>query len=733
MSILENIQSRKNSLYQEMTKEKGLADLIESGLSVALGQGLPAQKTAKESLEAATGWVYACVDSISNELASIGLKLFQVKGNEQKEVLDHPILDLLYRANNVTTKFDLFYLTQQYLELAGEAPWYILKDKSGTPIQILLLRPDRISVLPGDNENLIGGYKYKVYGKNGYQEIRFETDDIVFLKVPDPTSPFRGKGTLAAVIDTFNLDERAEQYNKRLFENSATPSLILSTEKKIARDVMDRLKSDLERKYEGTHNAGKTLILEGGMKADKLSLTNMEMQFIEQQKMSRDKILAIFRVPRTVLGITDDVNRANAEATDYVFAKRTIKPKMQRLIEQLNEFLIPMFDDTGALFLDYDDPVPESAENNLAKAEKGIAGRFITPNEARAFIGLNPVDNGDELPEPVSPFTAPTPQASINPSVLKRAKSKHNKSQRAKKIVEKMEKEISENLSAVIYNSLRQKIKTPIYKKKEKSGEKTKPLFDGEKSKLEFQAKLLTVSDDFEPKVKDIVDTIFGKQSKEMVDALPNSGKIDIKKVLLDPSKQKEVYMDRLKPVLGSLIVEQSKLAQRLLGIDPNKKEWKQKITRFSDVTQKYLQRKITKMAVEVVGETNYRLKRQIKEGIEKEESIPEIAKRIREVYDDMKAVRSKVIARTEVSRATNFATLETYKESGVVSGQEWLATLDERTDECCASLNGKVIGVDKKWFQKGDTYLGLELDYENVDHPPLHPNCRCTLIPVIR
>lgn len=732
MSILENLQSSRKNVRDSLVEEKSLADLIETGVSISLGQGMPAQKTAKESLEAATGWVYACVDAISNEIATIGLRLYKMTGKDQTEILDHPVLDLLYRANNATTKFDLFYLTQQYLELAGEAPWYLLKDKKGQPGQILLLRPDRISVKPGTNEKLIGGYKYKVLNSRGYQEIDFEPEEIIFLKNPDPTSPLRGKGTLAAVMDTFNMDERAEQYNRSLFDNSATPSLILSTDKKISKDTMERLQSEIRRKYEGVKNASKTMILEGGMKAEKLSLTNMEMQFVEQQKMSRDKILAIFRVPRTVLGITDDVNRANAEATDYVFAKRTIKPKMQRLVEQLNEFLIPLFDDSGTLFLDYDDPIPQSAENNLAKAEKGIAGRFITPNEARAFLGLNPIDDGDELPTQPAPFSAPAPQASFNQGIFKRARAKYNKHKRVVKFVQDIEKQVTENVTAVIYNSLRQNaLRAKVSQKKitPKKKDKTKPLFADEKQKLEYQTKLLTVSDDFEPKVASALNAIFSAQSKEMVDALPSSGKIKVSSIALDVQEQKEKYMDKLKPVMGTLIVEQSKLAQRLLGIDPNK----QKITRFSEVTQKFLARKIAKMAVEVVGETNARLKRTIKEGIEKEESIPQIALRIRQTYDDMQAVRSKVIARTEVSRATNFATLETYKESGVVAGQEWLTTLDERTSEECASLNGKIIPLDGTWFEKGDSHLGLTFDYESIQHPPLHPNCRCTLIPVIR
>ena len=122
-----------------------------------------------------------------------------------------------------------------------------------------------------------------------------------------------------------------------------------------------------------------------------IGISQRDMEFIEQMRFSRDKILGIFRVPRTVLGITDDVNRANAEATDLVFAKRCIKPRMQRMVEQLNEFFVPLFPGSENLFLDFDDPVPENTELKLKEHETALRSGYKTINEVRESENLKPV------------------------------------------------------------------------------------------------------------------------------------------------------------------------------------------------------------------------------------------------------------------------------------------------------------------------------------------------------
>ena len=114
-----------------------------------------------------------------------------------------------------------------------------------------------------------------------------------------------------------------------------------------------------------------------------------------------------------------------------------------------------------------------------------------------------------------------------------------------------------------------------------------------------------------------------------------------------------------------------------------------------------------------------------------------EVEKEIfREVFKNASAKRALTIARTETSRAVNFATQQAYLQNGIEKKQ-WLTNFDERTCEYCFPLNGTIIKTGSNYFVKGDEYEGnkggiLKIDYDRVSHPPLHSKCRCTLIPIV-
>ena len=106
------------------------------------------------------------------------------------------------------------------------------------------------------------------------------------------------------------------------------------------------------------------------------------------------------------------------------------------------------------------------------------------------------------------------------------------------------------------------------------------------------------------------------------------------------------------------------------------------------------------------------------------------------------------MIARTEVSRASNEGTLMGYRQSGVVKGMQWWTATDERTCQFCSQMHGETFSIDEPIFKKGDTMTGklslleqeqgktpstLKFNYEAIEHPPLHPRCRCVLLPVLK
>lgn len=719
-----------DSTHQDLPEKKekqvnNVGDLFDDSTTYFKRDIAPKMKT-EEYLQSSVGWVYGCVNAIADETALINLKLMQQRGGEVNEIFDHPIIDLIYRANDFMTKFDLMWLTFQYLELAGEAPWYI-SYRGGRPDQIILLRPDQIEVRKGTEGRIIDGYYYKI----GQSKIPLETYEVVFLRYPDPDSPFRGKGTLQALARTFDIDQYSEQYNEKFFVNAARPDLVLSTEQKLMDKQLQDLEKKLTRKFKGVDNSHKTLILQGGLKASPLTLTQRDMDFIEQQRFSRDKILAIFKVPKSILGITEDVNRANAEAGDVVFAKRTIKPKMERIIEQLNEFLIPLFPGSDNLYLDFENPVPEDTIQKLAVVASGLEKGWLTINEARAMNGLESIgEEGDKIRIQSSYIEVGKDIFGLNlDDETKAVRLKQLKARTAgKRKKEALELKLQKALKQEIIKQLKRKL---LKKAKKKQLEVT----EEEKEMLAYQEKQLMIGEQFIPLLKSKVTRIFNAQRKRVLGKMPAKGlslkKVSPDKFMLDPEEEAKAAEKALRGLMLSIIIEESTEAYQFIGIENS-------LDRTNDLVTRYLKDRIYQFAEEMTKETNRLLGDTLAEGIKNGEGIPDLRKRVSGLFEDMEKYRSERIARSEVIRASNFASETVYKESGVVSRKRWLTALDDRTCEWCGPMNGKIIGLDDSFFDKGDSFKGrdggvLDLDYEDVDYPPLHVNCRCTIIPIVQ
>ena len=735
MSLFQNLNKRVESELQDIKAETKQVDIseLQSNIETIFGLGITPKRKIKDFLSSGVGWVYACIDAIANEIAGIELKLFQQNGDDIDEVKNHEILDLLARANSVTTKFDLFYLTQQYLDLAGEAPWF-LEFQNGKPVNIFLLRPDRLTVKPPTKEGeLIGGYTYQVF-KDGMKEIFLEPFEVLFLKYPDPVKPFRGKGTLEAAVVTFDIDETAEKFNLKFFNNSATPNSVLSTDKKLSKEVIRKLKHEIENKHEGFENAHKTMVLEGGLKWESMALSHREMDFIESMKFTRDKILAIFRVPKSVLGLTEDVNRANAEAGDFVFAKRTIKPKMQKLVEMLNEFLVPFFDDSGTLFLDFTDPVPENEEQKLKVASEGVTKGVLTINEARELLGYDPVEGGDDVLAPSTPQVPaeriagagkgkkPKKRARVFNQTYLRSNRKRSQKKRMTDALKKVVgKQVAKTVSSVIYSQLL--TKAEVKKRFKNRIANAKKAFKGTKAeKQTFQDDQLRVAAEFEDKFRREMASIFRIQRDIIIGKLPN--KADNR--LLNVEEQTEATVARTRSIVALIIGVQSAKTFQLLGQGNKLTE------RNNDPTAKYLEDKVFKFSTDITVETNRLVAKTLDSAVAEGLSIPQTTTKIQNLFSGMQKNRAQKIARSEIIRATSFATEEAFIVSEVVELKEWLTFIDERTDAECISMNGKRLSLGGDYFKKGDQIGTIPLDYENIAGPPLHSNCRCTLVPVV-
>lgn len=345
------------------------------------------------------GIAFSCIDAIATAVASTELELYRVKKGDDVEVDNHPAIDLLRKPNGFQTGVDFIYQIASHIHTTGKAVVYPVRTAQGKPVELWTLDPTRLTTVAGDG--YIEGYIY--LNPKGVR-VPFLPNELILIYRPNPYNPLEGISTIEMSRRAIEADLNAQDFNTEFFRNGANPSGVLSTEGNLGETEFGRLRKMFEERYEGKKNAYKTMVLEAGLKYQQIQLSQKDMDFVQQRTMSRDEIMSIFRVPKTILAITDDVNRANAETSNYVFSARTVKPMLDLIVEKLNRFYIPMFKETD-LELRFENPIPEDKEMELKYFTAGI-NQWLTVNEIRAEEGLEPLEGGDELktPQPINPL-----------------------------------------------------------------------------------------------------------------------------------------------------------------------------------------------------------------------------------------------------------------------------------------------------------------------------------------
>lgn len=739
MSILQSLQNTLGSLLSGSSKSSNESSDIKPTGYEAYGTGYSNDSApkSKELFSEMRGWVASCVSAIADEVGTINVRLYKETRDGIEEVVEHPILDLLYKVNGFSTRFDHFWLTQAYLEMGGEAPWF-LDMKNGKIEGIYLLSPSLLKIVSGDNFE-IAGYKYMI---SPSKEVTLHKNEIVFLKNPNPSKPLRGIGTLEMAARVVDIDNYAEEWNKQFYQNAARPDAVLTVNtERLNEDQKEQLKKSLRESYQGVKNAHKVMVLFGDMQFEKSGFNMKDMDFLEQQRFSRDKILGIFRVPKAIVAQTEGVNYASAKAAQYVFARWTIKPKMERLVQQLNEFLLPMFPGTENMFLDYDNPIPDDDEAKLKRYENALKFNWMTINEVRYEENLPPIEGGDEIRQiPSTPSGGDGTGKGL--FVKKGAKYKRHNPERLKEMyvrgkryfeIEKDKNELKETIKDRIRKELiEEEKKKKRAKIKTKGVSKENPMrVLSKKEKEAFWEVKNTVWEKYKGKVEEQMIKIFTKQRRSILAKLSKKKSVLVKSsnelydtIQLDLDKQFDLTLDFTLPTLEELFKEAGDKTFEMLELDTEMDMEREEV-------QKLLKMNVRKFSDTVTDTTNELMKKEVIEGLAKGETIPEITERIKNVFTDATEHRAEMISRTETIRYNTRASQQAYVDSGIVEAKQWMVNPD--ACDVCLELDGKIVGLDDDFVKKGNEILGTVIDYEDIPAPPLHPNCKCDIVPIFK
>jgi len=448
MSFIDNLIEKAGFV----PKEKAAISTIASSNSTdpfAIWKGSKKVDPMK-AFDVYSGWVYACIRANGEEIQKMEFELYQIKGKDgdEERVHESELLDILEAPNENMTGMDMRFTIAAHLESIGNAYLFLdgVKDQKGKPTGMYLLDASRVKVVVNKETfpHRVSHYEYRTETKAH----RFETYQIVHFKYSDPSNIFEGIGTVQTTAQWIDADNYAMEFNRRYFLNGAKIGGFLESTVAYSTEQLEYIRKSFENAHAGIGNSHKTMVLPQGTQYKVGGETQKDMDFSNMMTMMRDRILAAFRVPRTALGITDDVNRANAEATDYVFAARTILPKMQIICSYLNEFLVPRYGEN--IYLTFADPVPENREQMAREMSAALgAGPMMSVNEARdQYLGLDPIENGDDVMAPFSmtPLGAPDKTKSVH---IHSEKCSHGAKTRSKNLIKRPAARNAEKRSSI--------------------------------------------------------------------------------------------------------------------------------------------------------------------------------------------------------------------------------------------------------------------------------------------
>lgn len=334
--------------------------------------------------------VHRAVRLVAEAAASLPLVLKA----EGRELASHPLLSLLTRPNPREGGQRFLESLYGHLMVSGNA-YVEAASVEGSPRELHALRPDRMRVVPGP-DGWPAAYEYAV----GAQTIRFAVSageavpPILHLTLFHPADDHYGLSPMEAAATTLDIHNAAGAWNKALLDNAARPSGALVVGGAALTDAQfDRLKGELENNYQGAGNAGRPLLLEGGLDWKPLSLSPKDMDFVEAKAAAAREIALAFGVPPLLLGLPGDSTHANYAEANRAFYRQTVIPLVKRTAEALAHWLAPAYGE--ALQLEPDlDAIEALADERESLWRRVSAAAFLSEDEKREAVGYGRAPSG---------------------------------------------------------------------------------------------------------------------------------------------------------------------------------------------------------------------------------------------------------------------------------------------------------------------------------------------------
>ena len=299
---------------------------------------------------------------------------------------------LLGRPNPDQSGAELMETVHGHLQVAGDA-YLEITGGDGAPVSLYALRPDRMRVLTGP-KGWADGWEYRTAegARTLARDRASGRSPICHLKLFNPADDHYGLSPMEPAARAIDVHMAGGAWAKALLDNAARPSgaLVVSSrdgDGRLTEQQYDRLKDELEALHSGPDNAGRPMLLEGGLDWKPMGHSPAEMDFIEARREAAREIALAFGVPPMLLGLPGDNTYSNYREANLAFYRQTVLPLARKTAASLQAWLRPWLAEDLALSPD-EDALPALSEERAARWRRVGEADFLSEDEKRRLLGL---------------------------------------------------------------------------------------------------------------------------------------------------------------------------------------------------------------------------------------------------------------------------------------------------------------------------------------------------------
>lgn len=348
------------------------------------------------------GAVYACVRIIAETVSSLPVHVYQ-RSNGRKAIVDqHPLSSLLsVSANGEQTAMELREYIMSSLGLRGNAYCHVTRSNRGGVRAIDPLKPGYMRVSRDNNQRLL--FTYEEPENEGVY-----TEDEIWRVAGLSADGVLGLSPIALARETLGLSVQMERSANRTFSNGSQSSTTLEFEHTLDDEQIEHLRNQWQDNYAGWRNAGKPLILESGMKAKSIGMSNADAQFLESRKAQVAEIARWYRVPPHMLGDLDRATFSNIEHQSIEFVTHTIRPWLVRLEQSMARDLLTERERQSGIYIQHtvEGLLRGDTKSRYESYASAITNGWMSRNEVRRLENLNEADGLDDFIVPLNMTSA---------------------------------------------------------------------------------------------------------------------------------------------------------------------------------------------------------------------------------------------------------------------------------------------------------------------------------------